>query len=316
MKIAMVYPDQHRWPKYKWVDKALRNIGHQTVWVQSPSELLAADAHCDLCIFAQHDAGIGMPNVVGLAARKKSPWVQWWFDPIFVYHDKPLKDQDTIRESERFFRSFDIVFVKERSMLGDYSEIGINAKYLDQGCPSWLESCGRYIAPKYDVVIIGRRDRFYRQRTLDVLYLANKGFGVVWYGDGEVGQHPNVTPLPWIRSEDIPLALSDAAVCLCIDMHSNVEGYWSDRHWLCCGSGAACIRPVTAGLEGDYFETYSSQEELASKVEALCRDFDRRTEIGVHARREVMAKHTIEDRCRELLEACGGLVEQGKRLVA
>ena len=77
--------------------------------------------------------------------------MQWWFDLIANERGKPLVEQSSLghvdssgvwHESHwlRMMRVMDIVFVKERAYLSQYHDVGVNACWMDQACPSDMAS--------------------------------------------------------------------------------------------------------------------------------------------------------------------------------
>lgn len=327
MDIALVYPERPAWPKMHWVRQAFDAMGHCTRHIVAGAkhgataicdELEAADRECGLVLFSQKSVGLHAVDLARLAERRQSVWAQWWFDLLAVDPDKPLREQSVLRERDnggfygdaealRIMRLMDFVFVKERGMLSEYRAIGVNARYLDQACPSWLAACEHRAKPEWDVLVFGSRGAAWNKRRGDVRSLVREGFTVAWAGHPDGSPPPGCRPLPFCPPEELPALASRAAVVLGVDARHDVEGYWSDRLWLSLGMGACHVRRWVPGLSCGYGTrdcAYESIAGLRDHVAYLCKELAVRQAMGQIARRYVMANHTYEHRVTELLEQC------------
>ena len=296
MKIGCVYSRRpEKWPKWQWVADALLQLGHETISVHDAAHLMAADQDCDIMLFEHRDCGVGWRYVRDNAPRRTSVWVQWWFDLVAVIPGRALADQPEFRLSGEAMRLFDHVFVKERAMLDEYRSLGVNASYLDQGCPSWWPACEHRQAPRWDVLVFGSATAQYAERKEAVRRLVSDGYSVAWATDsGSVP--PVVERLPWQPPRKLPELMSDARCVLCVDVRSDVDGYVSDRNWLVTGAGAI---PLMRGCGG-----YGGYRDAAEMICTM--QHERRSTIGRSLRARTMGANTYEHRLQKLLSVvCG-----------
>ena len=306
MKIACVYPDTPNWPKMCWVLEAFQRIGHTVRQVKNRDELQAADNECDLIVFAHKGLAIRWPNMRDIALTRKAFWCSWWFDLNALDHKLHFGEQDIQK-----LRGMDVVFVKERSFLNEYRELGANAFYLDQGCPQDLP----YAEPQekeWDVLLWGQGGTNYRQRTKDAISLALADLRVAWACNPVTGI-PNVPGnpiqrLPWTHPDKLPELAGKAKCVLSVGRRSDLPGYWSDAYWLACGMGAVVLRRETPGIPiGPAVVTYS-----VNPIEA----YHAAVELdGKENRTWVMNNHTIEHRCRDLISIVQEAVRDARVLV-
>jgi hypothetical protein len=300
MRIACVYPDRRKWPKFDWVRQALDRLGHTVRHVRTVQELREADGWAERVLFEHKAAGLCIPDLLAIAEQHESYWVQWWFDLVAVEPGKSLDQQDPFRAFGEVMRAMDVCLVRERSLIGDYRALGINATWSDQGCPGDMPACEHQEIPEFDVVLWGS-SRGYRQRCEDVRALVGAGFVVAWAG--HPGAKPRgVVPLPWCPPERLPELASRAAVVLSADYRHDLDGYWSDRLWLALGMGACVLRRWSPGLpKGTPCHVYPDAGELVALVDRLRGDRAAREALGHQAREWTMSGHTYEHRLREVL---------------
>lgn len=313
MHIGFVYPDVPTWPKFRWAADAAANLGHEVSRIHSIPDLYAADEYCDLILFQQNSAGLCQADIIAfLCHKRKSLAVQWWFDLIVRDPAKPLAEQEQVKDKLdlMLFRAFDRVLVKEKSWIGEYQKLGINASYMDQACPSWMPACEHREKPEFDVLVAGRwGSDDYGQRRRDVNTLVDAGFKVAWAGQAEDGCPPGVTPLTWVPVDKLPEYASRARVVLAVDYRHDVEGYWSDRTYLFCGMGASVVRRQTPGVPNCGYAEYPTDHELPwlAKVCGLIYNAHR---AGDSARERVMSAHTYEHRISEIIALCKNPLNQ------
>jgi len=300
MRLAFAFADRPKWPKSRWLFSAAARLGHFGRHVTTPLELKAADRECERIVFEMKGAGLCMADVLSIARNHESWWTCLWVDLIATDAGKALADQPAFVAFADYLRAMDVVTVKERSLLPEYRALGINAQYLDQGCPSDIGECRHVDKPEWDALVWGS-SKGYRQRVADVRALIDAGHSVAWAG------HPGCKPrgcvcLPWCPPEKLPELASRAAVTLGVDSRHDIDGYWSDRFWLACGMGSCHVRRWTEGLPvGLPAPTYRTTDELVALVERLRTDRAERERIGRESRAWTMANHTYEHRVKELL---------------
>lgn len=301
MNIACVYPETPDWPKFVWVHQALERIGHEVCRVASAAELVTADASADLVLFMQKSPGIRAPEIVRLAPNRRAVWAQWWFDLLALDAGRRLEEQEYVRSFGRLMRSMDVVFVKERGLIGDFRALGVNAEYLDQGFPSDFPGRVDHQEREFDVLVWGQAGADYRQRAADARALAESGFRVAWsIREGTVPDR--VVRLPWCPPGSLPELAGRATCVLSVDRRHDVEGYWSDRFWLAAGMGCCILRRFTLGLPEGPYVVYANTEELIAAAREVTQS-KRAAELGEKARQWVLSQHTIEHRCRRMLDA-------------
>lgn len=310
----------------EWVAKAFASLGHDVRQAHDLTGLSECDQDCELVLFEQRCAGLNYADVAELARGRQAVWVQWTFDLMATEPGLPLVDQpnmghrttsDNLEPTDtlKMMRLMDLTFVKERSMLDDYARLGVEARYLDQGCPSWIGGCQHHERPEFDVCLFGSFRGGAVERRGDVRSLLSEGRSAVWAGHSGGDAPPGVTPLPFTPAEQLPQFTSRAAVTLCVDQRHDLDGYWSDRLWLALGMGACVLRRSSPGLPkaGGRFETYRTPSELNLKLVGLLASTEARVEMGSAARAWVLRYHTYRDRCRRLLREVERWKGQGRK---
>ena len=306
MKIACVYPPKPNWPKMLNVQKALKNLGHSVVHVDGPDALRKADKKVDICVFMHKSPGIRWPNLRPVAKNRQSVWVQWYFDLLHMETHKPLIGQEYFKKFLPIMQEMDAVFVKERALIDEYKSHGINAIYLDQGCPSDIGEAKPPRKPEWDVLLWGQCGHEYMVRVRDAGALAKAGLKVAW-ASNENAFSEMIEHVAWTHPDDLPLLASRAMCVLSIDRVINVDGYWSDRFMMACGMGACVLsRRPKDKLDEPYFY-YRNRDELVLSVHELKRTGNW-VRFGREARQWVLDNHTIEHRCRDLLKHTARLV--------
>lgn len=315
MRIGIISPPGRE--KMRWTARGFREAGHAVDLIGSVDELRSIDGLADIVVFGHKGAGLGTPDILDAARRREAVWVQWITDLMAVEPGKPLAEQCTIHEqSLAEMRAMDIVFAKERGLLGEYRELGINARWLDQACPSHLPACTHPRKPEWDVLFWGNCDSSYRQRQEDMAMLASAGYVVAWVVQpGGERVPPGCLPLPYAQPENLPALASRARVTLGVDLRHDLDGYWSDRLWLALGMGSCHLRrrspglPRTGRFGGPYplfgkarHETGNdpAEESPADRLKRLT--YRNRRDYGEEARRWVLANHTYRQRAEQLLK--------------
>lgn len=315
MLIGLAYPQLARWPKFRWVHEAFAALGHSTRRIQSTGDLQSADNECDVVFFTQRGAGLCDADVIKMAPGHRAKWIMWNFDLIATESERLLADQPWLAcpngggptMQSQMMRAMDVVLVKERGLLNEYCDLGINAYWADQACPKWLGQCEHRENPEWDVLVYGSWGKLWSQRRKDVNALIDYGFTVAWAGHmGGVAPPPGALALPFCMVEDLPKLASRAAVVLGVNARSDLDGYWSDRFWLALGMGACLVHRKSEGLpliNGQHpYTTYLDADDLIECVTVLRANQSRRESMGHFARDCVMSNHTYEHRCGEILE--------------
>lgn len=278
-----------------WVCRAIEALGHECVHILKPDELVEADRSCDLIIF-QHKGVIRWPNLREIHSNKKSPWVQWWFDLMVTVLGHPLVEQPLFVTNRDIMLNMDAVFVKELGLIEEYREAGVNAFYLDQGCPSHIREIER-VEPEWDILTWGQTGPAYKIRFKHVREFASMGYRVAWATEsGEVPKR--VERLPWCHPEELWKLAGRAKIVLSIDMVSRLAGYMSDRFWLAAGMGCCVLQQCdfhrNDALPVNRYRTPKSSE---STVKRLQNTYEQN---GKTLRKWVMSSHTIEHRLLEM----------------
>lgn len=287
MRIGCVYAPRKDWPKWQWVCAALSRIGHDVTAVTDVSQLAKANEECDLLLFEHRDCGVGRRHVRDLAPKKRCQWAQWWFDLFAIDQSIPLAETNNWKLLGETMQCFDRVFVKEADRIGEYRELGVKAEYMDQGCPSWWPMLQFHEKPAYDVVVFGSSDpQFYRERIKAAEEIAANGYRVAWAtAQGTVPK--GVERLPWHHPNDLNGLMSQAWATLCIDVRSDIRGYWSDRHWLVRGAGAIPL-------------TINDPMNMLKIAKGMC--LEERIVASAAIRNEVMEHHTYEHRVTAIID--------------
>lgn len=318
MRVALVSAPNFTVDKFQWVADGFRVAGHETTRCHDIAQVKAADASSDLIVFDQHGAGCNVGSLAELARDRKAVWVQWWRDLLTWDESKPLAEQDHIRTFGRFMRSIDLVLIKERHLIAPLEYLDIKAAYFDQACPADMPVCTHHERPEYDVLVVGSMSPVYRQRRQDARLLAERGYRVLWVGEGD-GLPPGCEWHPFAHpTGELPALVSRAAVVLGVDIRSSTPGYTSDRSYLLGGMGACLIARVECldyGPEWGYAElcriapqmiaaswAYEDSDALLECVKQAIASRDERERRGMAARARIMANHTYQRRAEQLVE--------------
>lgn len=309
MHVGIIYPDQPKWPKMRWVHEALLSLGHQVDRARDASGFADLSQNCDLVILTHKGFGGRWPDLKAHFPNRKALVVQWWFD-LVAHHDVPLAQQAYLSPDNHLplMRACDAVFVKERGLLAEYAALGVRAAYLDQGCPATIRECVRGSAPDWDVLVWGQS---YPERAADALALARAGLRVAWAGNNRACPD-GIESLPWCHPDELPELAGRASLVLSCDKRNDLDGYWSDRLWMALGMGCCVLRRETPGLPDGPYVVYRDRTELVSRAKELLAahgdrpDFTpgwppRVLQFGKEAREWALRNHTLEHRCRDLL---------------
>ncbi len=314
MRIATVYhPRLHTGcGKFHFVADAFRALGHDVSHVQTLAELSAADRVCDLVLFEQRNpATICDVDLLEFLPEMQAVRGQWYFDLNAFDDTVPLENQAAIAPYLGLMRQMDVVFVKERDRLHDYQDIGINAAWLDQGCPSTIRQAVLQESPEFDVVLWGSAARpLWKQRWSDVDCLCRMGFKVGWFSD-----HGEPLPTGCNRRQgcqplQLPEVIEQGKVSLCVDARQDIDGYWSDRIWLASGAGACVIRRASGGDDDLPAVHYRTESELIETVKTYCGDFWKRSHQGRFARHMTVAGHLYEHGCQRIIEHAENVISK------
>lgn len=292
MKIGIVKSDSPNWPKMTWVGEGFESLGHEVRYAHHREEVISlTKGWADLMVLQHKSPGIRWPNLKDIAENRNQPWVQWWFDLVF---NEPLVKPEECAYFKTFLplmRAMDFVFVKEHGLLHVYHEHGVNAQYLDQGCPANMPEVRR--SPKeYDAVIWGQA---YRNRVKLVQHLIHNRMRVLWVGGVKL---ENADYLPHTHPLQLPEICSRARYALSVDSTNQISGYRSDRFWLSTGIGMQTITNVnTHGIEAGEYLRYKNHDDVVRILnEGITTD---------NPRKWVMENHTTAHYCQKLLEKVG-----------
>ena len=296
MKIGIASAETRGWPKMDWVGKAAENLGHEVVRARTAKELPELLSYCDLAIFGHKSLAGRWPNVKKAIENRTCPIAYWWFDLISLRPGVPIVEQAYFKQWETQLKACDLVLVKERGMIDEYREVGVNAYYMDQGCPSDMPEIGD--KPKFwDMLVWGQSGKDYRHRTDDVGTVIKEDYGIAWVGDTFSGAEGFPKMMPHQLYEK-----AERANCvLSCGRRNDVEGYWSDQFWMALGMGCCVARRSVPGLPDGPFLKYHNGHELRDVLSFVRNNTDQAIQLGKNARQWVMENHTIEHRIEELL---------------
>lgn len=281
-----------------WVEQAVRNLGHDATRSTSSSQLKNLFDTCDFVILGMKSLAGRWPNIEHTLSTRKCPAVYWWFDLVVTENGLPLEQQPIFKQFSNIYDACDICLVKERDYIESYKELGINAVYFDQGCPSNYPSVVES-EKKWDLFVVGQGGH-YKQRTRDVQEAVDNGFSVAWAGCNIAVK--GVEHLPWTDAMELPKLASQARCVLSCGSRNDLDGYWSDQFWMATGMGACVLRRSTPGLPSGPYITYSNHEELLTALDWSRKCPDESKELGKLSRQWVMENHTIESRIRDIVE--------------
>lgn len=309
MNVAIVSapPSQCICDKLAWVADGFLAAGHEVRRCHTIPEVRAADAECDLLVFDHKNAGVCHNSLIEMAPFRRAKWLQIWRDLFAFYPRSPLTEQPYTESFRRLMQAMDLVFVKERSLLKGYAELGIRAHWFDQACPANMPACEHPERPEWDVLVLGSA---YPQRQQDAKILSDAGFRVLWAGLAN-SIPPGVEGHPWVHPLKLPELVSRCGVVLGVDWRCDLTGYTSDRTYLAAGMGAcyiarsidfgvSSVEPTNAATELASWLYFDSGSLVSAVREALA-DRGERERRGMAARDRVMAKDTYRHRADQLL---------------
>lgn len=322
MRIALAYdPIRHERGrgKFQYIESAFRRLGHDVRNIQHTDQLKQASMECDLVLFEQRQpALIDMQQLPSI--QRRAAWIQWYFDIIYTGDadgmtiESPLHDQPTWQTCGQMMQTMDLVLVKERGMLKEFRTNDVNAIWFDQGCPAEMEQAELIENPEFDVILWGGYNSWYRQRREDAETLAATGLKVAWACDIGLGGVAGIIRLPGCQPMGLPGLISRAKICLHVDAFGGtIEGFYSDRIWLAAGAGGCCLRRSTKGQRGIPGVNYGTTNFMIDSALSLCSDWRKRKTIGEQSRAEVMAHHTYDHRCQELLDYAQPIIDARRK---
>jgi len=319
MNVCIVRSETTRWPKMKWLADAFRAAQHDVREISRPHELDDADKWADVCLFQQRSV-IRYPNLRLIADRRRSIWIQLWFDLLQVERGVPLSEQPDIKKHRNLMRLMDCVCVKESLPLDAYQQLRLNTVFLDQGIPerviiikgdlnnkSVIKGCHEHsiasVPPsscRWDVVVWGQGAPRYSQRFKDAKALVDAGFKVGWIGPH--GQTPDgVECIDWSPPDELPLmAYYNARVVLSVGYRNDVEGYHSDSLLLGLASGRPVVKRSETAFATAPYIGYKTHDELIRIVRWLCNNPEKSEDLGKKACRWLREHKTLKQTVKSL----------------
>ncbi len=315
--VGIIFPETPDWPKMRWVFEALESLSLTVARGHDASDFPRLSRECDILILGHKGISGRWPDLRDHFPQATAFVVNWWFD-LLAYHDVPLADQPYLipnKSLAQTMRACDLVLVKERDLIGEFADLGINAAYLDQGCPINVREVVRSHEPRWDVLIWGQGGAAYPERMKDAAALAAAGLRVAWLSQTPVDV-PGVASFPWCHPGKLPEVAGQASLVLSCDRRHDVAGYCSDRLWMALGMGCAVLRRFTPGLPEDLADhalVYRDRTELVAKAKEILvaqSGVPRCTpawspavlHLGQEARKWSLASHTLAHRCQQLLQ--------------
>ena len=315
MHIALVSPKPNATmvDKLGWVAEGFQAAGHEVLRVHDLAGVRAVDDVCELLLFDQKAGGLNRADLIEMAlAPRRATWVEWWRDLVAFEPRAPLAEQPFVRSFGRLMRAMDLVLVKERCLLDEYTALGVHAVWFDQACPEEMPQCVHSEYPEWDVLVLG--STAYDQRRRDAATLAAAGFRVVWAGlPGRDPVPSGIEWRPWRHpTNELPQFVGRAALVLGVDCRSDVPGYTSDRSYLVAGTGACYVAratdygidtaPGAASPAADVAAwIYDDRESLVNVVRAALADPGERKRRGERSRALVMSQHTYLRRAEQIV---------------
>jgi hypothetical protein len=310
MDIGCAYANTPKWPKMSWVADACERLGHRVRRVHPRHDregLTAALSECDLCIFGHKGIAGRWPDMRLRLAEPHCPIAYWWFDLVATSVGVPLARQPIFQQFQQRFIAFDYAFIKERGLLEEYRDNGVNAFWCDQGCPSDMPQAE--IGDEWDLLVWGQCGPAYRERKRAAHAVADAGFRVGWAGPRPAGG--KIEHLPWTHPRDLPELASRARCVLSCGSRNDIDGYVSDRFWMALGMGCCVVRRSSPGLPEGPYQIYHNSEECVSAVRWAKENRKQAKELGRQARTWVMSEHTIEKRVESILDVCTATTAAG-----
>lgn len=299
MKLGFASASKPLWPKVDFFENAARNLGHDVTRITHPTDLPDLVRACELVILGQKDLAGHYPNTqAAFELTDRCPMLYLWFDLIATDPGLHIREQPIFQTNERMLCAADIAIVKERSLLRQYHECGVNAWWADQGCPITMPAVDYSAEPEFDLFLWGQGGH-YRERQRAVAAAVEAGFKVAWASPQPVPR--GVTYFPWTEWNQLPAIASRARCVLSVGRRSDIDGYWSDGWWFAVGMGACVIRRETPGMpEGPYW-TFADHGRLIEHLTWAKKYPEAAKDLGKAARQWVMEHHTIEHRMQDVL---------------
>ena len=305
------------WPKVEWVASAFENIGHTVRRISKErilQDLPIALKECDLVVFPHKSVGGRWPNVKDAIRDRRCPVVYWWFDLVALQPGLPLAQQALFKQyakpNSSMFLESDIVLVKERGMIDEYRNAGVNAYWFDQGVPANFPEIVRKEA-EWDLILWGQGSPW-KDRVRDVQAVVDAGFKVAWATSTPDKIPQGVERLPWTHPNQLHELASRARCVLSCGFRNDVAGYWSDSFWMAVGMGACVMRRGTAGMPEGPYHVYRTPQELVHLVQWSIDNPLQAENYGRMAAKWAKEKHSLEERAKALIRLVQTARERGE----
>jgi len=259
--------------------------------------------------------GLGIKGETINAAKKvhDHPIVGWIFD--VTLSGTLIKDVPSYID---FIKTLDIFYTIDETALEELKALGINAKWLSEGChqPSHKEQVLNFIQKKKygaDVVFLGGVGTIHPNREKLLSRIHEEGFDFKLYGEMN---YENGTEPIWVKDHHTGYAAINeyhSLVCNSSKIVIGIDG-WPDRNksysarlyrTLC--PGGFFLTTHTKGLEedfvpGEHLDTFKNEDEMIEKILKYLNDDELREKIAKKGQKLVLDKHNFSDRLDIILK--------------
>lgn len=227
--------------------------------------------------------------------------------------------------SSRTFGNHDLI-VSSWPPIVDYFRLRqINAEFVPLGFDRFVLDDLKVVDPIYDVTIVGGLSDIHCKRLELVEFLAERtnltifGYGREKLSCDAVSRHRGPA---W--GMDMYRAIANSRIVINVHGQIRVDGrVQSDlannmRMFEATGCGSLLLTDMKPNL-GDYFDVgseilaFESKEDCLDQIQKMLMDDGRRQSIAATGQRRTLAGHTIDHRCRDLVEIIENCTRPAKR---
>jgi spore maturation protein CgeB len=310
-KILIFSMSRSQTGKTRFIDRAFRDRGNETLWLRTPKILRQKKEKADAYMLGQIESF--KPDIIFINSQDIPLQVlrdvsRSSIKTVIFFEDPWVKGiiPDIIERG----KLADLFIVTAQGVIDEYRKAGMkNPVYMMNGCDKYEHHRRHPILPlwKSDVAFIGAARA--GEPRVSLIKKLNEICNVKVYGrDWE--KFGMKATLHSVHSRGYGLVCSGAKIVLGADNTGDIEGYWSDRLPFVLGCGGFLLTNYSPGMEKSYTNRehlvwYKSEEECVELVkEFLAKPLERKriAEQGYRHEHEHNTFHHFVDR---VIEFCG-----------
>lgn len=217
-----------------------------------------------------------------------------------------------------FTKELDIFYTMDNDAIPELKELGVNAKWLPQGCDVNKHQEVMFNAMQRrqfgsDVVFMGSVGGIHPNREALLKRIADEGINLKIYGDV---LYPEGKEPDWVKDHHTGFKAVDdihSLVCGCGKIVLGCDGWpgrdkgYSLRLYKVLCAGGFYLTTHTKGIEevftpGEQLETYKSDDEMIEKILKYLQDDKLREKIAKQGQVEVLKNHLLDYRIVKMLK--------------